>query len=296
MPPAMLADLLLLSKSITTIRLRLDIFNAHLNVVRASANIGGSYLWTTLEEKRAVDIAAESSHDLLLFYSRQRLVKDNQGIYSSGGGARTIDDIVVSLASVMAHELAHAADFIPPQEIEGIPRNWTPGIVLSNTPIQDIRVATVLDTKYPLKSLPLLDYAQVIYDDADAARLSAYSAAEMGEWFDADGAITLYGYSNIVEDVATLLAATLEKLHFDLDNDSAFIDKADDTVAWGARGRLGDPQVRVRAQLVAEHLLPRSDPNAWKTFFDGLPPSTPMETGCSWADNLDLACDPVPDP
>ena len=61
-------------------------------------------------------------------------------------------------------------------------------------------------------------------------------------------------------------------------------------VAWGQRGRIGDPALRARVQFVLGQILPWIDPVA----VDSLPPPIAMPAGVSWYATVQLPPSPLP--
>ena len=327
MPAGLLSDILQLSRAITVISIGADIRPSFYSSSRAAIYLDAARLWTTVAEKQTISTAPDYRSgfgDGLPYRILWRLVKDNEYAYSvfslTDDSERTIEDTVVRLARLLAHELAHANDYFAPQIISYIEQRYNPSQAISRysevtltIELNDIirqetyttRTSTVLSSESPLESEQLYDFARARYGgDRDKYEVvSAYSAEQMGAWLEPDRANHTYSYTTSREDVAMLFEATLMKLHFDIDYDIGFVidplqedaQREDYIVGWGVRGRLGEPSVRERAQFVAERLLPRADPLYWERFFEQLQPSPAMDTSCDWWDNLDLVCDPQPE-
>jgi hypothetical protein len=110
-----------------------------------------------------------------------------------------------------------------------------------------------------------------------------------------DGAVKYYGYSTVREDFATLFAMAMMKMHFDIDDHIAFVQKpvnessytCDElTVGWGARNRLADSLVRPRAQWVVESIYGQT-PSIDAFFASEVGQGTAMTPGVDWCTNRD---------
>jgi hypothetical protein len=227
-------------------------------------------------------------------------VKDNDYAYPyyplDGSEERTISDLLYPLARLLLHELAHANDFFPPAAIGSLDRNLT--LVEASQALSDERVSEQLTARSPLTSQMMLALARVMYRGEPASDAQkALTAAEVGGEFEADVANDDYAHNTIREDLAMLFSEAMMKYFFDIDRDIAYTpDPTDATVCsayiveWGNRNRIGDPEVKVRAQFVVSALLPEGD---FDLFFQDLALPTPMQNGVDWCSNLQLG---VPQP
>ena len=191
------------------------------------------------------------------------------------------------MASLLFHELAHANDFLPPTQYEGLSRTQSFFQATQNI----TQVSDVLNTLFGLESAEMFRLAQVLYagaspSDTDLAR----TAPEVGGFFGVDQASDNYSYFTRFEDLAMLFEEAMIKKHFGVDRNLAFVSNPAEpedcdsfVVGWGVRNRIADTEVKIRAEWVANQLLPNSDHS---TFFDELPEPQAMEAGKGWCEAL----------
>ncbi|MFT6984758.1 MAG: hypothetical protein ACJAT7_000559 [Psychromonas sp.] len=238
-------------------------------------------LWLTNEEKSTILKSPDYRDDfgeLLAYDFFHRFIKDGQYAYFyyplDGAQERDIEDIVVPMASLLFHELAHANDFMPQQLISSLDLSQTTRSELNRLAPQRLNIE--LATSYPLTSQELFNHAAILYQGTEPTeQQQSDSAAYLGSLMQEEGANHLYSYLNQAEDVAMLFQASMLKKSFDVDMDSAFVIKpqgsdlscADYLVGWGVRNRIADTQTKPRAQFISQRILPDSDFN---NFFDNL--------------------------
>lgn len=257
-----------------------------------------AWLWLTNQEKQTID-QTEDYRDAfsngLSYNFFHRFVKDNQPAYSNysltGSTERTIDEIVIPMASLLFHELAHANDFMP--------SSLMPSIDISQSTLSQInrftnvRLNVLLQQNYPLSNEALKKQAAVLYLGQPATEQQKLATAdELAVLFEQEGSNHLYAYSRQAEDVAMLFQETMLNYYYHVEMDSTFViqpeidsNYCDDyIIAWGQRNRIADPISKPRAQFVAQHLLSAVD---FSTFFNELKPAQLFPSLINWC-NISL--------
>jgi len=291
-------EILQLMGGVTAIVIDDDIRPSYYSGATGAIYLDSAYLWLTNAEKATVTTKEDYRSDFadeLAFLSLARYVKDDDYAYPyyplDGTEERTISDLLYPFAGVLLHELAHANDYFPPEVIGSLDPNLTVGAAAQA--LRDERISEQLTALWPLTSETMLALARVMFRGEPASdEQKAFTAAEVGQEFDADVASDDYGHNTIREDLAMLFSEAMMKYYFDIDRDIAYTpDPIDATgcsayiVEWGTRNRIGDPWVKVRAQFVVSALLPEWN---FDLFFQDLAFPTPMQNGVDWCSNLQL--------
>ncbi|WNO08923.1 hypothetical protein [Teredinibacter sp. KSP-S5-2] len=296
-------EVLYLFKGVTAVVIDNDIRPAFYSHGTGAIYLDPALLWLTVQEKRTInpkeDYRAGFS-DPLSFRSVWRYVKGNTVVSARGSlsdmSERTLEDIIPTFAALLFHELAHANDFIAPGSYQQINRNLTVSqtidLLHSSSPSIQLRDSA------PLSSSLLYGLAGVMFHGhapSDAER--AISADEVGQEFEMDIASDDYAYSSLYEDTAMLFEEAMMKYFFDIDRDIAFTTPPgannncqDYVVKWGIRNRIGDEEVRIRAQLVVEQLMLGVD---FGTFFTDLVTPTPLNNDVSWCQSVTIQANSV---
>ena len=269
--------------------------------------IDPSYLWLTLEEKADIETSPDFRSDFqkdLNFIAYGRYVNGPGlgGAYSvrnlTGQEERTLEDIEMSVARLMFHELAHANDFYPVSEHNNYSLDQT------IYDVADPIVSDNLHAIYPLENIIMSNLGQVMFRGTTASdEQKALTPTQVGAAFDADAAVDDYAYAKFpregelpqdvpsYEDTAMLFEAVMMKYLYGKDRAFAVFDKptsnnpisTDYVVRYGHYNRIGEDATKVRAQLVAEELFPEID---WDAFFTNIEGSTDMTLGISWWNNI----------
>lgn len=251
-------------------------------------------LWLTLEEKRTIDPDPDFRSgygDSLRVMPLSRFVLGSDWAWDyyplSGSETRSIPDIVIPLAALLFHELAHANDYFSPALIDSANRSQTPWQIAVDT--VDESVAGQLLEEMPLTSQRLMALARVRYSGETATHeMRQLNAQEVGAEFEPDGAVIDYAYASVREDVATLFEEVMMKYYFNVDREVAFTDMLTDepsyycddyVIGWGYRYRIGDPLVKSRAEFVVQRLLGQDDVSI---YFDGIPAPQMLNVGGDW--------------
>ncbi len=291
-------EVLQLFTAVTAIVIDQGVRPSYYTAVSSTIFIDPAYLWLTVEEKTTISQDADFRSgfaDSLNFSSLSRNVIGNDFAWDyyplDDDRERTINDIRLSFARLMLHELAHANDIFPPTESPYLAQNIT--VLDAAVSLEEQRISTELTDAIPLTSSLMFDLAAVMYvGDTATTALEAVSALQAGEAMEADGAADDYGYSSPLEDTAMLFSEAMMKYLFDVDRDIAYTNRpASDAycnayiVAWGMRGRIGDINVKDRAQFVVSRIYPGQD---FSLFFQNLALPVFMRTGENWCDNIVL--------
>lgn len=291
-------ELLLLFTAVTTIVIDDDVRPSSYQPQTSTIFIDPAYLWLTNAEKAVIndqDDFRSSFADELGFVSLARSVEGFNYAWDfyplSGSDERDLSDIRLNLARVLLHELMHANDFFQPQNSPFISLNQT--IYQAYEELLSERISTQLDASMPLQSTLLKSLAGVMYlgNTATTAQKNL-TALEVGEAMESDGANDDYAYSTLREDVAMLFSEAMMKNLFNIDRDIGYASRPganpqcdDYIIQWGMRGRIGDSNVKARAQFVVSQIYLGRD---FSLFFQNLPAPIFMRNGEGWCDNLVL--------
>ena len=251
-----------------------------------------AYLWLTVEEKRTISTDEDprgAYNDPLNFRSVSRYVQNGEYYvgYSSleDDQTRPFSDSLLLLSRLLLHELAHVNDFIPPSSYDELDTSLTVGQVTSAMVNQ--RISNTLASSYPLSSPLLYSLADVMYfgvtpDEA----LRDVDALEVADEFEPEGASDHYAYATQYEDAAMLFENTMMKYLYDIDYELAFTDAPEDErycnyyiIRWGQRSRIGDSEVKERAQYIVGEILPELQT---ELFFQNLEPPAQLPVDGDW--------------
>ncbi|MGK0441297.1 MAG: hypothetical protein ACJA0N_001095 [Pseudohongiellaceae bacterium] len=289
-------ELLRIFSSVATIVIDDDIRPSYYDPYTSTIYLDAAYLWQTNAEKATISQDEDfrsGFDDELDFVSLARYVEgfnDAWDYYALDDNIeRGVNDLRLNFARLLLHELMHANDFFPPNEIETLNQNQTLYEALQS--LRSKNISTQLNAVMPLGSTLMYGLADVMYSGDNAnAEQQQLSAAEVGEEMESDGANDGYGYSSQYEDVAMLFSEAMMKYFFDVDRDIAYTNRPGDNafcddyiVGWGMRGRMGDVNVKDRAQFVVESVYADLD---FSLFFQNLPAPIMMRAGETWCDNL----------
>ena len=275
-------------KAVTAVVIDDDIRPAFYTSQTGAIYLDPAYLWLSVEEKLTINQKPDyrsGYSDPLAFRSFNQYLKDGQRVSSVGSleddSTRILDDILYIIARLLLHELGHANDFFPPDTLEDIDRSDTAARAASK--IDNRQISAQLTQSDPLTSSTMYSLAGVMFrGNTPSSADLAITATEVGEAFEPDGAADDYAYSSVYEDTAMLFEITMMKYFFDVDYDIVFTDAPEDPtycnyyiVRWGQRNRIGDSDVKARAQYVVSELLPSL---STELFFQQLPIPETMPT------------------
>lgn len=292
-------DMLLLLRGVTAVVISSDVRPAFYWTRTGAIYLDPEYLWLTPAERATIPDTPDFRSDFgsdLQFAMPWRYVKDNAPAFSSvpfgAEQPRAIDDILVNVARLLYHELAHANDYFPPER----QANRTPGQMVwqgVQTPI----VSDDLTSLMPLASAEMRQLARVrFHGDAATPAQRAYTPGHVADFFAPDSAVVFYNYSSTREDLAMLFEVVMMRARFGVQMDTAVTNNPtgpgvtgnDYIVAWGQRDRIGEIRVRERARYAVSRLLPEVSMDA---YIDALPAPLMMRAGESWTANIVLGPD-----
>lgn len=287
-------EFLLLFRPITAVVISGDVRPSFYWATPAAIYLDPNFLWLTDEERGTVtrrpDFRADFDKDLSFKIPRRYLLGRAPAFRSRPrpGAIRSFTEVRLAMARLLAHELAHANDYLPLRRLVTLSpyRNFRP-----LTPEAQVELLSLL----PLRSSVLFGLAFVAFEGAPATTgQRAYTPDFVASEFAGDRANDFYSYSDPAEDVAMLFEEMLLLSRFGVDKDVAVTPRpkvpnptaSDYIVVWGQRNRIGDIQVRERVRLVARRILPELPVDA---IVDALPPPLQLVPGRSLVDNLALA-------
>ena len=264
--------------------------------------LDASYLWLSPEQRDTVSETPDPRSDngsALNYATPWRYVKDNRHAITSLAvtrrAARSLEDVQNALGSLLYHELSHAGDFLPPRVHASL--RGSNSRVYEAIPAQT--ASERLHNSYPFYSQEMRGLAQVLSFGATAsAQQIAYQPDDVVRFFSQDRVNDDYSYSIPSsasfsrEDAAMLIEEAMMQLRLGVLRDYAVTNKlasgansADLRVTWGQRGRIGEPVIRPRLQLVLAEIMPWLPAN----FADGLAAPQALRAGATWGANLDQA-------
>ncbi len=261
------------------------------------------YLWLTDQQKADVSDVEDyrsANRAQMTTLPAWRYVQNNDYAYASSyASSRTEADMAYALARLLAHELAHANDFIELGRLPSINQESGFSALINSDGGQLSK--NVMATVSPLISQTLLDYTAALYKSETASMATQnLTGSSAGLHMASEGANAVYSYTTRYEDFAMLIEESMMAKFFGFQRDSAFVQEEFEEndaegnpvyspfVKWGVRGRISDPLVKPRAQKAIALLLPESETNGWTAFFNSLAAPSSMAYDATWLDNLDL--------
>jgi len=297
------AELLPLFGSVTSIVIGSTVRPSNYWTGTGGIQLDPAGLWLTVEEKANVSIEEDFRapfRRLLGFRDFWDIHVAGRSIFGRFGledrSERTLRDIELPTMSLMFHELAHAADFLPPGTSSLLDSELIPAAALEQLFTEWLSPS--LDERLPLNSELLITLGQVRFrGETPTEEQSAVSGTVAGAEMAADGATHFYSYSTIREDFANLFETLQMKRLFDADVHLAYTVQPEDPenfscadlqVEWGVLNRLGDPSVLERARDVTESIY---GPDPTLDVFVAAQQGTeiPMEVGVDFCTNLSRA-------
>lgn len=263
--------------------------------------LDASYLWLTPAQRDTLSESPDprSAYGKTLSYSSPwRYVLNNSHAVKAypvkERGSRDISELRFELGRLLYHELAHAADFLPPRVHASLPSNLRVyEAVPANTASQQ------LQQQLPFFSQEMVALGRVLFFGETATAVqNAYTPDDITRFFSLDRVTDDYSYSLPAsqtvprEDAAMLLEEALMQLRYGVLRDYGITPRlqegaasADLIVTWGQRGRVGDAAVKPRVALVLADLMP------WLAADSVSKLAAPIQLrrGLSWGQNLDQA-------
>lgn len=263
--------------------------------------LDASYLWLTPEQRDTISEAPDprsANGQTLQYATPWRYVKNNQHAVTSYAvlqrQSRGLDELPNELGRLLYHELTHAADFLPPAAhatLDGSLRVFQASPAL--TPSQD------LFNRLPFYSSTMQGLARVLsFGETPTLLQNSYTPSDITYFFSNDRVNDDYSYSVPSgasfsrEDAAMLVEEAMMQLRYGVLRDYAVTNQlaagassADLLVNWGQRGRIGEPAIRPRLQLVLNQIMPWLPAN----LSANLAPPLALRAGQTWGANLDQA-------
>ena len=291
----------LLFRSVRAVVIASDIRPSYHSAFRGAIYLDPAYVALTPEQRAAItdeqDYRTDFGRDLQ-FEIPWRFVRENRWMRSHSGpdGSRSLETMMPFIAYLLLHELAHAADYIHPDRIADFFDSERPQDVADNQGSKNLTAA------YPLTSQTLDDLAGVsFHGNTPTNAQKALLPADLVNGFANDGAVYYYSYSTIREDFASSFDTVMMSFLFRVDADVALTDKgsdpdisSDNVVAWGQRGRIGDPTVVHRVRSVVETIY-SDQPDILGSvghYLDNLPAPSALRAGETWEENVVLGAQP----
>ena len=294
-------DLLNLFKPLNSIVLSYDVRPSFYNTATASMYIDPRYVWRTKSEWDSIyqqDDYRKNFQTEFKFDKAQRYVEQNSYNYvtysntynATANYQRGAEHVAPGLFRLLAHELAHANDFLPASDLIQTPDSGT-----ISTYLQTLQTLNrdLFDSN-PLISTTLRDAAQVAFRGKemtdDVRNLTGETA---GMEFEGDKAAAFYSYSHPAEDVAMLFEAYMMYKKYNAISDFAFVSIPQSSnpscdewkIQWGQRSRLSDQGVQDRAVFVANRILSKSSADI-RTELANLPDNpSAFAQGTGWCDS-----------
>ena len=276
-------DMLQMFRGVTAVVISANVRPSFYYPLTGAIHIDPALVWLLNEEKatvsKAPDFRANFGDELDFRYFAEYL----EGAFAAfeffsldGDRERTVGEAERLFGIVMYHELAHANDFAPPSRMGTLSPSHS--MIEAYTANEAFSATAVLEAVSPLRAELVREMAAISFGGveptANQKRITAY---EVGTAFAGDSAVDFYGHYTGFEDTATLVDQLMSRHHFGIDYLAAFVTRPafesfascdDYRVGWGQLGRIGDPAVSARGELVLQVILGRSDVSS---YFAGLP-------------------------
>lgn len=235
-----------------------------------------NYLWLTAEQRDDVSEVADYRADFgndLKFESIHDYEKNGKTIiYGKKANSynpdrklrtnRSLETMALPLASLLYHELAHANDYMPNENIKKLSvfdMFETPYDVQPKTSDGSPVVSDKLAKKYPLLNQDLVSLAQVVYGGQKASNTQKnFTPNQVGQWFFNDKGIDLYSFYNSREDLAMLFEETMMFSRFGVNRYMMFVDPKTLNIVQGYKNWAVSDKVKPRASFIVENILPEA--------------------------------------
>lgn len=253
----------LMTRGLTAIVISHDVRPSFYTTQTGAIYLDPAGLWLTLDEKAVVDTAPDFRSEfgkVLAFSIFWRYTLDQEHVTRLPDDRdRSVDEIKYRMASLLFHELAHANDFFPPDQLQ----NLDPTVAIWRAVASGNRPSSLLSAQYGLQSQTMKSLARVSFLGATATETQkAFTPEDIASEFPPDYASDYYNYSTAREDLAMLFEELMMLYSFDVDRDVAVTNLPDSTfcedyiVSWGQRNRILESAVANRALFVVGKVLP----------------------------------------
>ena len=285
-------DVRRLLNAVTGVVISADVRPSFYWIATGAIYLDPANFWVTPEERDSLNDTPDFRSNFgqeLQFIMPWRYVKDGQDYLNSSSYPQALrlqrsqEDVQADITWLLFHELAHANDFLPPSRHSSLGTAHSPLSFFSDNAPQSETLESVLR----LQSQELKDLAEVSFRGTDAsAEQRNYNAADITQFFEPDKAAMYYSYLTSREDYATLFEQFMMAHRLGVYSDVAVLSRNNNpqfNVTWGQRGRINDPQLRIRTTYVVNSIYPEL---AVGEILDSLAEPEFMIPGVSWFDNL----------
>ncbi len=296
---ALPSDMLKLFRGTTAVVIGSKIRPAFYTVATGAIYLDPQDLWLTPAERQSIDWEPDyraGFGDSLKFISYDLYVAGNASAWTPSFvyaefESRSLPDIVLPMANLLAHELAHANDAMPPALLSAVFGEET--VLDATLRLETQSPSLQLLTTYPLGSSFLYQLGEVLFfGAAPSESILQLSARTLGLEFAQDEANALYAYATPYEDTAMLVEEVLTTYYFGVDRIVSFLDTppgepqdcTDYKVQWSSINRVANPAVKERARLVLSGILDEPDVSR---YLDAIPDPGKLERGLSLCENLE---------
>jgi len=260
-------DMLKLLRATTAVVISYEVRPSFYWAVTGAIYLDANNFWRTPQERDTLNTRPDYRSgfgNALNFSSFWRYVKAGEyyfpqpGLSAASRLSRTQEGVEAALTWLMYHELAHANDFFDYTTWGSLSASDSPlSFVNRNAQLSD-----GLDNALPLTSAQLHALADVRYGgDTATATQQSYTASQVANWFEEDGAVSFYSYYTRREDFATLVERFMMLYRLGVSSDVAVfsrdtINSLDYTVTWGQRNRVSDNNTLMRVDYAVSRVLP----------------------------------------
>lgn len=288
-------DMFYLFGAVTAVVIDADIRPSYYWKMTGAIYLDPASLWLTLDEKDSISRkedyrAGNESEMRFRVYGRQSIngADAYRGYNLDSTEPRPLSDMVLPMANLLFHELAHANDHFPRHSYHTVVRSGRISGTIDN--LHQQHSSTLLRGNYPLNATILFQVANIFYRGFTPSEAQTFwNAGDMGDAFADDGANDTYAYSSQYEDLAMLFEEAMMYIHFGVERELAFIEAPEQKypdcgeayMAWGQRNRIGDPWVKERLKYVLQQILPDRD---YGQRIDDIPEPTQLVAGTDWCD------------
>ncbi|GEA06885.1 hypothetical protein KUL42_16460 [Alteromonas sp. KUL42] len=261
-------DMLDLLRATTAVVISYEVRPSFYWVATGAIYLDANNFWRTPEERDTLntrpDYRSNFGNDLN-FTTTWRYVKDGAyyfPILTSFNAAdrlpRTNNEVEAALTWLLYHELAHANDFFDYTEWASLSSSESPLSAYNDA----APISTGLTSALPLTSAELHALADVRYGGVDPTSTQrTYTARQVADWFEEDGAVSFYSYFTEREDIATLFERFMMLYRLNVDSDVGVftqeaIDNGTTALTWGQRNRVNDDKVKQRINYAVTRIFP----------------------------------------
>ncbi|MEC8231810.1 MAG: hypothetical protein VX061_10265 [Pseudomonadota bacterium] len=261
-------DMLKLLRATTAVVISYDIRPSYYWVATGAIYLDANNFWRTPQERDTINTRPDYRSGFgsdLDFTSSWRYTKEGEyyfPILTSFNAAdrlsRSNSEVEAALTWLLYHELGHANDFFDYTEWDNLAPSESPLSAYNDA----APISTSLSNALPLTSSQLHAVAQVRYGGQTAtAAQRNYTALQIANWFETDGAVSFYSYYTEREDIATLFERFMMLYRLGVSADLGLfaqerIDDGSFTITWGQRNRVSDENVKPRVDYAVSRILP----------------------------------------